>query len=137
MCRTRQDDRQARIYAAERSRREGACGNPVSFGGRRTKHPRVPGSRLRGRRERNNCSRPERGSLARDDAKEKTAGEAIEIVEFLLAYETYGIESLPTCREICPLKDLTPVPCTPPDFVLGIINVRGKMRYGHRHEEIF
>jgi purine-binding chemotaxis protein CheW len=63
--------------------------------------------------------------LARDDAKEKTVGEAIEIVEFLLAYETYGIESS-YVREIGPLKELTPVPCTPP-FVLGIINVRGQI----------
>ncbi|HMF47507.1 MAG TPA: chemotaxis protein CheW, partial [Candidatus Saccharimonadales bacterium] len=63
--------------------------------------------------------------LARDDAKEKTAGESIEVVEFLLAYETYGIESA-YVREICPLKDLTPVPCTP-RFVLGIINVRGQI----------
>jgi len=63
--------------------------------------------------------------LARDDAKEKPAGESIEVVEFLLAYETYGIESS-YVREICSLKELTPVPCTPP-FVLGIINVRGQI----------
>ena len=63
--------------------------------------------------------------LARDDAKEKTAGAAIEVVEFLLAYETYGIESS-YVREICSLKELTPVPCTP-SFVLGIINVRGQI----------
>src|SRR5439155_25417175 len=29
-------------------------------------------------------------------------------------------------REVYPLKELTPLPCTPP-FVLGIINVRGKI----------
>ena len=29
-------------------------------------------------------------------------------------------------REVYPLNDLTPVPCTPP-FVLGIINVRGQI----------
>lgn len=63
--------------------------------------------------------------LARGDAKEKTAGESIEVVEFLLAYETYGIESC-YVREICSLKELTPIPCTPP-FVLGIINVRGQI----------
>ena len=63
--------------------------------------------------------------LARDDAKERKIGQAIEIVEFLLAYETYGIESS-YVREICSLKELTPVPCTPP-FVLGIINVRGQI----------
>jgi purine-binding chemotaxis protein CheW len=63
--------------------------------------------------------------LARDDRKEKTIGESVEVVEFLLAYETYGIESC-YVREIYPLKELTPVPCTPP-FVLGIINVRGQV----------
>lgn len=29
-------------------------------------------------------------------------------------------------REIYPLKEFTPIPCTPP-FVLGIINVRGQI----------
>ena len=62
--------------------------------------------------------------LARGE-QEKTIGESVEVVEFLLAYETYGIESS-YVREICPLKELTPVPCTPP-FVLGIINVRGQI----------
>jgi purine-binding chemotaxis protein CheW len=61
--------------------------------------------------------------LAREGEKEKTTEESIEIVEFLLAYEKYGIESS-YVREIHPLKELTPVPCTPA-FVLGIINVRG------------
>jgi purine-binding chemotaxis protein CheW len=63
--------------------------------------------------------------LARDSEKEKTVGESIEVVEFLLAYEKYGIESS-YIREICPLKELTPVPCTPP-FVLGIMNLRGEI----------
>jgi purine-binding chemotaxis protein CheW len=63
--------------------------------------------------------------LARDSEKEKTVGEFIEVVEFLLAYEKYGIESS-YIREIYPLRELTPVPCTP-SFVLGIINVRGEI----------
>jgi purine-binding chemotaxis protein CheW len=63
--------------------------------------------------------------LARDGEKEKPAGESIEVVEFLLAYEKYGIQSS-YIREIYPLRELTPVPCTPP-FVLGIINVRGEI----------
>lgn len=49
----------------------------------------------------------------------------IEVVTFLLAYETYGIETVHV-REVYPLKDLTPLPCTPP-FVAGIINVRGQV----------
>jgi purine-binding chemotaxis protein CheW len=63
--------------------------------------------------------------LARDGEKENAVGESIEVVEFLLAYEKYGIESS-YVREIHPLRELTPVPCTPP-FVLGIINVRGQI----------
>jgi purine-binding chemotaxis protein CheW len=63
--------------------------------------------------------------LARDSEKEKPVGESIEVVEFLLAYEKYGIESS-YIREIYPLRELTPMPCTPP-FVLGIINVRGEI----------
>ena len=51
--------------------------------------------------------------------------EYIEVVEFLLANEKYGIESN-YVREVYPLKELTPVPCTPP-FVLGIISVRGQI----------
>ena len=51
--------------------------------------------------------------------------ETIEVVEFLLANEKYGIESN-YVREVYPLKELTPLPCTPP-FVLGIISVRGQI----------
>lgn len=54
-----------------------------------------------------------------------TETECIEIVSFLLAYETYGIETA-YVREVYPLKDLTPLPCTPP-FVAGIVNVRGQV----------
>jgi purine-binding chemotaxis protein CheW len=63
--------------------------------------------------------------LARDDRKEKTIDEPLDVVEFHLAHEKYGIASS-YVREIYPLKELTPVPCTPP-FVLGIINVRGQI----------
>lgn len=53
------------------------------------------------------------------------AGEQLDVVAFLLADEKYGIESA-FVREVYALKELTPVPCTPP-FVLGITNVRGKI----------
>ena len=53
------------------------------------------------------------------------ATECLEVVTFLLAYETYGIETA-CVREVYPLKDLTPLPCTPP-FVAGIVNVRGQV----------
>lgn len=59
----------------------------------------------------------------------QTAGDdyadAVEVVEFMLADEHYGIESA-YVREVYPLKDLTPLPCTPP-FVLGLISVRGRI----------
>lgn len=64
-------------------------------------------------------------ALARDSLHEETAGGHLEILEFLLAYERYAIE-MSWVRETCPLKDLTPLPCTPP-FVLGLINVRGEI----------
>lgn len=53
------------------------------------------------------------------------AEEYLEIVAFMLAYETYGVETT-WVREICPLKELTPLPCTPA-FVSGIVNVRGQV----------
>ncbi|MBI3044202.1 MAG: chemotaxis protein CheW [Betaproteobacteria bacterium] len=64
-------------------------------------------------------------ALARKPQSDAVAGESLEILEFQLAYERYGIESS-FVREVCALKDFTPVPCTPP-FVLGIVNVRGQI----------
>jgi purine-binding chemotaxis protein CheW len=63
-------------------------------------------------------------AIALEPKKEETE-EYIEVVEFLLAYERYGIESA-YVREVYPLKEFTPLPCTP-QFVLGIINVRGQI----------
>lgn len=63
--------------------------------------------------------------LAREPEEKPAAEEYIEVVEFLLAYERYAIESR-YVREVYPLKELTPLPGTPP-FVLGIVNVRGQI----------
>src|SRR5579859_1438162 len=63
-------------------------------------------------------------SLAQENKVMEGAEQHLEVVEFLLAYEKYGIESS-YVREIYPLKELTPLPCTPA-FVLGLINVRGQ-----------
>jgi purine-binding chemotaxis protein CheW len=52
-------------------------------------------------------------------------GERLEVVEFLLASERYAIEAS-YLREVCPLRDFTPLPGTPP-FVLGLVNVRGEL----------
>jgi len=59
--------------------------------------------------------------LAREISAE-SEGERTQIVEFMLAGEKYGIEAI-YVREIFPLKDLTPIPCTP-SFITGVINVR-------------
>ena len=64
-------------------------------------------------------------ALAREPEAERPADADLDVVEFLLAYEKYGIESA-FVREVHPLKDLTPLPGTPP-FILGIINVRGRI----------
>jgi purine-binding chemotaxis protein CheW len=56
---------------------------------------------------------------------DQSATETLEVLEFLLAQEKYGVETS-YVREVSPLKDLTPLPCTPP-FVLGIINVRSEI----------
>lgn len=64
-------------------------------------------------------------ALARQPRKEEPAAERIEVVEFLLASERYGIESS-YIGEVYPLKNLTRIPCTPP-FVMGVMNVRGKI----------
>ena len=64
-------------------------------------------------------------ALAREPRREDAAAECLEIMEFLLADETYGIE-MRYVRESLPLKDFTPVPCTP-SFVLGLISVRSQI----------
>jgi purine-binding chemotaxis protein CheW len=63
-------------------------------------------------------------ALAREPG-EAQAAETLEFVEFVLAHETYGVESS-FVREIHPLTSLTTLPCVPP-FVLGIVNVRGEI----------
>jgi purine-binding chemotaxis protein CheW len=52
-------------------------------------------------------------------------GAAIEVIEFRLAKERYAVER-DYVREVYPLKEMTPVPCTPA-FMLGVVNVRGQM----------
>ena len=61
--------------------------------------------------------------LAREARKENERDQEIEILEFLIAGERYAFEVV-WVREATVLKDLTPLPGTPP-FVLGIANVRG------------
>ena len=63
--------------------------------------------------------------LAREADKEVLDQDYLEVVEFLLAYETYGIESA-YVREIYPLTEITSLPGTP-SFVQGIVNIRGQI----------
>jgi purine-binding chemotaxis protein CheW len=77
------------------------------------------------REERQKILRARAQTLAREPEREEATQGGLEVVEFLLAYETYGVESS-YIREVYPLKELTPLPCTPP-FVLGIIDVRGQI----------
>jgi purine-binding chemotaxis protein CheW len=68
----------------------------------------------------------ERARLLASDPMQATAvDELMEVVEFQLAGETYAVESR-YVREVCPLENLTPLPCTPA-FVLGNVNVHGEI----------
>lgn len=51
--------------------------------------------------------------------------EVLDLLVFFLAGERYGIETAHVL-EVVPLRELTPVPCTP-SFVLGVINHRGRI----------
>ena len=55
----------------------------------------------------------------------QSVDDRLEVLEFLIADEKYGVESR-YVGEVYALKDVTPLPCTP-EFVLGIINVRGQI----------
>lgn len=63
-------------------------------------------------------------ALAREPVAKATES-MIEVVEFSLAAERYGLETR-YVGEVFPFKELTPVPCTPA-FYAGIVNVRGRM----------
>lgn len=64
-------------------------------------------------------------TLAREAVPAEAADTSIEVIEFLLAHERYAVAS-EYVREVYPLEDITPLPCTPA-FMLGIVNVRGEI----------
>lgn len=64
-------------------------------------------------------------ALARPPKPPQATENLLNLLEFRLAQEHYAVESR-FVQEVCPLKELTPLPCTPP-FVLGIANVRGRI----------
>jgi purine-binding chemotaxis protein CheW len=63
--------------------------------------------------------------LAREHGKAVDERGFLEIIQFRMASETYGVESA-FVREVYPLRDFTPLPGAPP-FVVGIVNVRGQI----------
>jgi|GEM_PF-749974 len=67
----------------------------------------------------------ERARLLAQEPPASITGEVMMVVEFTLGIERYGVDST-LVREVYPLKDYTPLPGTP-DFILGIMNVRGQI----------
>jgi purine-binding chemotaxis protein CheW len=63
--------------------------------------------------------------LAQRPERAPAAETVIEVLEFRLAQERYAVETAQV-REVYPLRELTPLPCTPA-FVRGIVNVRGRV----------
>jgi purine-binding chemotaxis protein CheW len=64
-------------------------------------------------------------ALARPPERPASSEAMLELLEFRLAQERYALESR-WVREVLTFKDLTPLPCCPA-FVLGIVNVRGRI----------
>lgn len=62
-------------------------------------------------------------TLAQEQSSHQAAGEAVEVLEFMLACERYAFE-VHYVREVALLEGLTPLPCTPA-FVLGIVSLHG------------
>jgi purine-binding chemotaxis protein CheW len=63
--------------------------------------------------------------LAQKKVSETHESNLIKVLAFRLVRETYGIE-LEYIRAVQPLKEMTFIPGAP-DFILGIINVRGEI----------
>ncbi|HEY4443247.1 MAG TPA: chemotaxis protein CheW [Steroidobacteraceae bacterium] len=64
-------------------------------------------------------------ALARPPPSAPASSTMLELLEFRLASERYALETRHV-QDVHPLRELTPLPCTPP-FVLGIVNVRGRI----------
>jgi len=63
--------------------------------------------------------------LAQEPKDARTYEREMEVLEFLLGRERYAVET-EYVREVYPMKELTVLPCTP-DFLLGIVNIRGEI----------
>jgi purine-binding chemotaxis protein CheW len=63
--------------------------------------------------------------LAQEPERKVETDKNVEVLAFLLAHEMYAIETR-FIREVCPLTELTPLPCTP-GYIFGIVNIRGQI----------
>jgi purine-binding chemotaxis protein CheW len=75
--------------------------------------------------EKRNILRARAKSLAQEPERKGETEKYLDVLAFLLAHETYAIETA-SIREVYPLTELTPLPCTP-DYIFGIINIRGQI----------
>jgi purine-binding chemotaxis protein CheW len=64
-------------------------------------------------------------ALAQSPEEKPAAETLLDVLEFRLAEERYAVE-IRHVSEVYPLRDLTPLPGTPA-FVLGLVNVRGRI----------
>ncbi len=64
-------------------------------------------------------------ALAKPLAEVRTREEVLDLLVFSLAGERYGVETTHVL-EVISLRELTPVPCTPP-VILGVVNHRGRI----------
>jgi purine-binding chemotaxis protein CheW len=67
----------------------------------------------------------ERAAALAQVATEKEDEATVQVLEFLLGPERYAVDAF-SVREVNVLKEITPVPRTP-DFILGVIGVRGRI----------
>jgi len=63
--------------------------------------------------------------LASETEKDLAGDDTIQVLEFLMAGEHYGLE---TCHisEVCRVDGLVEIPCTPA-FVFGVVNLHGQI----------
>ncbi|CAG0945159.1 Chemotaxis protein CheW [Anaerolineae bacterium] len=64
-------------------------------------------------------------ALTKSTEAQTGQNQRVQLVVFQLANETYGIAT-DYVQEVQPMRDITPVPCTP-GFVVGVINIRGSI----------
>lgn len=62
---------------------------------------------------------------AKEIEEDTSLEEVIEVLEFTMANETYGIETA-HIEVVHPLKEVVPVPCLP-SHIIGVINRRGRI----------